>query len=82
MTEIIGTIVMVIAILGVLLNNRMDRRCFILWLASNGLSASLHLYAAMYSLAARDIVFFVLAIQGWMQWTRQGRRTARDGREQ
>ena len=37
--EIIGWIVTVIAVYGVLLNNRRRRACFAVWLVSNTLSA-------------------------------------------
>lgn len=68
--EIIGLIITLISVAGVLLNNARRRECFLLWLFSNALSACVHGVAGMYSLAARDVIFFVLAIHGLYAWRR------------
>jgi len=44
------------------------RACFVLWLASNTLSAGLHFATGMFALGARDVVFFALAIHGLRSW--------------
>ena len=69
--EILGWAVTVIAVAGVLLNNRRHRACFALWMASNAASAALHLAAGMWALSVRDGVFFLLAIQGLWLWSRR-----------
>lgn len=66
--EIIGTIALILGVLGVLLNNRKLRICFIVWMVSNALSAGIHAYVGPWSLAARDMVFFCLSIEGWIKW--------------
>jgi len=66
--EIIGWTSGAVAVAGVILNNYRLRLCFLLWLASNSASAGLHLNAGMYGLAARDVVFLVLAIHGLILW--------------
>ncbi len=71
MTEIIGTISTVIAVVGVILNNHRLIACFWLWLVSNAASAGLHIHAGMYSLAVRDAVFFALAIHGLVMWKKK-----------
>ena len=71
MLEIVGTIITVIAVAGVILNNRMRRECFILWLISNLVSALIHISVGVWSLAARDLIFFVLAIDGFIRWGRR-----------
>ena len=71
MIEVIGWIITVIAVGGVLLNNRRHRACFALWLGSNALSAGVHLSASMYALATRDGIFLLLAVQGWILWGRE-----------
>ncbi|MFA5692273.1 MAG: nicotinamide mononucleotide transporter [Acholeplasmataceae bacterium] len=71
--ELIGIAASVIAIIGVLMNNRRMRACFVLWIVSNGLSALIHVQAGIWSLAARDIVFFVLAVEGWLLWSERKR---------
>ena len=70
MTELFGTIAGLLAIIGVIANNRRLRWCFIVWLISNAISAALHAHAGMWSLAARDVVFFILAVDGWIRWGR------------
>ena len=68
MIELIGYISAVIAIYGVWLNNHKNALCFRLWLFSNSLSIGIHLYAGIYSLALRDLVFLGLAIHGLIKW--------------
>ena len=75
MVEIIGTIITIIAVSGVLLNNHRRRECFYLWLVSNALSAGVHLYAGMYALTVRDTIFFCLAIHGLIYWRNAERGT-------
>ncbi|HUV63640.1 MAG TPA: nicotinamide mononucleotide transporter [Sedimentisphaerales bacterium] len=68
MSEIIGTIATILAVTGVVLNNRRMRVCFVIWLVSNALSCYLHVGAGLFSLAARDAIFSVLAVEGWLIW--------------
>jgi len=68
MIELVGTIITVVAVTGVWLNNHKNRACFYLWLLSNSLTAGIHLYLGVYSLFARDLIFLVLAIHGLYQW--------------
>jgi len=77
MIECVGIIITIIAVAGVLLNNARRRACFLLWLASNAMSAGVHLWSGVYSLAGRDAIFFALAIAGWYKWGgRNGERGA------
>jgi hypothetical protein len=71
MIEIIGSISSVMAIAGVVLNNRMRIECFYLWWVSNAIFAGIHLHAGIWSLAARDVVFLVLAVHGFICWRRK-----------
>ena len=68
MTEILGTIATLLAITGVLLNNRRMIACFYVWMVSNLITAGLHCEAGMVSLMVRDVVFFALAIDGAIRW--------------
>lgn len=68
--EAAGWLVTVIAVGGVLLNNRRRRQCFYLWLVSNALSALIHLAVGLWSLAFRDLIFLALAIEGLRKWRR------------
>lgn len=66
--EVVGTIATVIAVFGVVLNNRRMRVCFLVWLVSNALSCAIHVSAALWALAIRDAIFLVLAVEGWLLW--------------
>jgi hypothetical protein len=62
MTELLGAIATVIAVAGVVANNRKWRICFWLWLVSNGITAGIHAQAGIWSLCARDLIFLALAV--------------------
>ena len=66
--ETFGIITTVLAIAGVVLNNRMDRKCFWFWIVSNAISCGLHCYIGLWSLAVRDAAFLVLAFDGLRRW--------------
>ncbi|MCJ7483904.1 MAG: nicotinamide mononucleotide transporter family protein [Thermodesulfovibrionales bacterium] len=68
MIEIIGIVTTALAVAGVLTNNRKLRVCFLLWMVSNALTAGIHAYLGIYSLLVRDVIFFILAIEGWFKW--------------
>ena len=68
MIEIIGLMTMVIAVIGVILNNRKCRWCFVLWMVSNSLSAVIHLNTGPWTLVMRDLIFLVLAFDGYWRW--------------
>lgn len=68
MLEIIGAVSAVLAVGGVLLNNRKYRCCFVLWMISNFLSALIHSQTGPVSLVIRDVIFLVLAVEGYWLW--------------
>ena len=68
MDEIFGTVSMVLAVTGVVLNNRKMTGCFWLWIISNSISAYLHAGGQLYSLLIRDVVFTILAVEGLYRW--------------
>lgn len=72
--EIIGTIATVLAVIGVLANNRRLRWCFLAWMVSNSLTLGIHVYTAIWSLVARDLIFLILAFEGWIKWGRKCKR--------
>jgi nicotinamide riboside transporter PnuC len=80
--ELIGSIATVIAVAGVILNNYRRREGFLLFLVSNTLALTVHAAVGVWSMVARDAIFFVLAIHGWMKWTRQDAERPADGRGQ
>jgi len=70
MIELLGLLATVIAIAGVLRNNRMRRDCFLFWMVSNAVTAGIHAYVGIWSLFGRDVVFFILAVEGLRLWRR------------
>ena len=69
--EIFGFMVMVLAVFGVVLNNRMNIACFYVWMVSNAISAALHYDSGMMSMCARDVIFMVLAVDGVIRWRKK-----------
>ena len=68
----IEVIVLILAIIGVVLNNRMIILCFPIWMISNVLAGYVHAAGGMYGMLTRDAAFFVLCIHGWASWYRKG----------
>ena len=66
--ELIGIIATILAVTGVITNNRRLRVCFLIWLVSNTLMLGIHAYSGIWSLVGRDIIFIILAIEGWKKW--------------
>ena len=71
MIELFGTIATLLAITGVILNNRKMIACFYIWLVSNFICAAIHYQAGIMSLFFRDLIFFVLAIDGLYRWSKK-----------
>ena len=72
--ETIGLLATVIAVAGVVLNNHRLRLCFSFWLVSNSLTLFVHLAVGVWSLAARDAVFLILAVDGLRRWRKESKR--------
>jgi nicotinamide riboside transporter PnuC len=66
--EIVSGAATIIAIAGVILNNRRRLECFYLWFVSNGLSLAVHACCGLWAMTARDAVFFILAVHGLYSW--------------
>ncbi len=79
-SEILGAIVVVLAVTGVILNNRKLISCFYFWTVTNSICAYLHWTAGMYALTVRDLVFLILAFEGWYRWRSGGLMVNRKGR--
>lgn len=72
MMELFGSIATVLAIAGVVLNNRVNRRCFAIWFVSNAICAVLHIGVGLWSMVVRDAIFMVLCVDGWYRWRKRG----------
>jgi nicotinamide riboside transporter PnuC len=71
MIELFGTLSTILAITGVWFNNRKMIVCFYIWLISNSISLVIHLHSGIYSLAARDFIFLILAFEGISKWSKK-----------
>jgi len=71
--EIFGLVSTVLAVGGVLLNNRLNILCFYLWIVSNAIFAVIHSQAGIWSLVLRDVVFIGLCIEGIVRWRKNGK---------
>jgi nicotinamide riboside transporter PnuC len=71
MIETIGYISMALAVAGVIFNNRKMAVCFKIWIVSNSLSLILHIAMGVWSLAIRDFIFLLLAIEGFFKWKKK-----------
>lgn len=72
MYEICGIIATILAVAGVILNNRLNIACFYVWLVSNAITLALHVHVGLWSLAIRDAIFLALAVEGLMRWKSRG----------
>lgn len=71
MNNYIGLIATTLAVTGVVLNIRKNRWGFALWVIANLLCLWLHASAEMGTLIIGDIIFTVLAIEGFVRWSRK-----------
>lgn len=69
--ETISTVAMILAIVGVWLNNHQRRACFKWWIVSNALTLAVHLAVGLWGMSLRDVVFLALAFHGWKKWGNQ-----------
>lgn len=67
--EVFSWLATIIAVAGVILNNRQSPWCFAVWLVSNSLTAGIHLRSRLWALTVRDLIFLALAVEGWWRWT-------------
>jgi nicotinamide riboside transporter PnuC len=57
-----------VSLVGVVLNVRKDRRCYLLWLGSNLAWAEVDLRAGLPAQASLMLVYAGLAVWGWLAW--------------
>jgi len=60
-----------LSIVGVILNIRHKKICFIVWMASNGSWAIIDYRAGLYAQSALFVVYFALAVWGWWAWRKE-----------
>lgn len=71
MTEMLGTIATILAVVGVLFNNRKMIICFPLWFISSAICLWLHYGVEMWSQVARDVIFMFLFVDGMIKWSKK-----------
>ena len=69
--EILASAAMLLAVGGVLLNNRKMIACFPIWMVSSAISLGIHAAMGVVMLAVQDGVFIVLGIEGWRRWKKK-----------
>lgn len=57
-----------VSIVGVVLNIKRMRSCFVVWGITNAAWALIDLYVGLYAQAVLFMVYFVLAVWGYMTW--------------
>ena len=57
-----------LSLVGVVLNIKQKRSCFIIWGVTNAAWAGVDLNAGLYAQAVLFAVYFVLAVWGYMAW--------------
>ena len=68
MSEWFGVLATILAVTGVILNNRKMSVCFYFWMVSNAITAGLHVDVHLWSLVVRDVIFLCLAFEGLIRW--------------
>jgi len=59
------------SLIGVVLNIRHDRRCFVVWTITNAIWCGVDWWAGIYSQAALQAVYCGLAVWGLIEWSRK-----------
>jgi len=72
--EIIGAVATMLAVFGVVLNNRKCIWCFAVFSVSNTLTAYIHYSVEVWTVFARDLIFLMLAAEGAWRWSRDRKR--------
>ena len=68
MFEILTAILTIISIVGVILNIKKLRICFVLWIFSNFSWMIVDFYRGIYAQSVLFFVYFLLAIYGLIEW--------------
>jgi len=66
--EIMGAMVMLLAVLAVYLNNHKHILCFSLFIVSNLMAFCVHYDLDLHSWMLGDTIFLGLAVHGWIKW--------------
>lgn len=64
----IGWLATVASLIGVILNIRHDRRCFIVWGITNAIWVVVDASSGVWSQATLQAVYCVLSVYGFMKW--------------
>ena len=66
--ETLGWIAAAVSLIGVVLNIRHDRRCFIVWGITNATWVIVDAQAGVWSQAALQALYCGLSVWGWRHW--------------
>lgn len=66
-----------VSLLGVVLNIKKKRSCFVLWIITNGLWAAVDFYSGLQAQGALFTIYLILAIYGWFAWEKNDEENCR-----
>lgn len=69
--EIASTLATIAAVIGVVLSNHKNLKCYYFWFFSNGITLAVHVYSNLWAMSARDAIFLALAVHGLHKWRKQ-----------
>ena len=69
-TNILTSFITIICLIGTVLNVKKIIWCFYLWALGNLLWLAFNLYSQLYSRAVLDVVQFVFAVWGIVEWSK------------
>lgn len=70
---VFSSILVVLSISGVILNNHKRIECFYIWMFTNASWFIVDLYYGIYPQAVLFFVYFILAVHGLITWRKKGR---------
>lgn len=66
---IVPWLIAVLAIIGLWLNCKQDRRCFVIWSITNAAWSIINFQAKQYAQSFLFFVYFILAVYGFNKWS-------------
>ena len=78
-SKIMSWIVTIASIVGVILNIRKNKLCFLIWSITNFSWMVIDFYYKLYSQSALFAVYFILAIYGLWKWEKDEKRKITKG---
>lgn len=78
MIEVFGTIGLLFAMAGCLLNNRKMISCFPVWMVANIVGVCIHYHLHLYSFVVKDLFFMYICVDGYIRWRKMNSQYDRE----